>query len=276
MGCTSFCETCRLEGFRETGELPIPPIPSTVQTIFIGHLKQRKVPPSTTYSFCLKRMRYYPGFCEKNHFPPTQGAVLTTSFASWGKKKPSPDQQQQARHAISLFCKLLQPKTHGTFVRPPQGRITTGNPHVITASPANSTPKQVPDASEADLATQIPSEPPRSLLSLPRRLPLTQRGSWKAKYARLTDEVKLRHHSPKILRTYTHWVRHYQTFTRSQDPKALSTEHIKAFLSFIAVEQKVSATLHSAPSRGCPATPGPTLSSASWAWPTSFSPESPC
>jgi site-specific recombinase XerD len=37
-------------------------------------------------------------------------------------------------------------------------------------------------------------------------------------------------------------VRQYQTFTRSRDPNALTTEHVKAFLTSLAVEQKVSAS----------------------------------
>jgi hypothetical protein len=48
--------------------------------------------------------------------------------------------------------------------------------------------------------------------------------------------------SPKTLGTYTLYVRHYQTFTQSQDPKALTTEHVKAFLTSLAVDQKVSAS----------------------------------
>ncbi len=55
------------------------------------------------------------------------------------------------------------------------------------------------------------------------------------------DEIKLRHYSPKTLRTYNHWVRQFQTFTRNQNPQALATEHVKAFLTFLAVDQKVSA-----------------------------------
>jgi site-specific recombinase XerD len=37
-------------------------------------------------------------------------------------------------------------------------------------------------------------------------------------------------------------VRHYQTFTRSRDPKELTAEHVKHFLTSLAVEQKVSAS----------------------------------
>jgi hypothetical protein len=102
------------------------------------------------------------------------------------EEKESPD-QQQARHAISLYYELLQPKTHASLVRSPLGRITTGNSHAVTAPPADAALRQISDAIEADSATQVPAEPPRSLLSLPRRVPLTPGGSWQAEYARLGD-----------------------------------------------------------------------------------------
>ena len=48
--------------------------------------------------------------------------------------------------------------------------------------------------------------------------------------------------SPKTLRTYTQWVRHFQTFTYSADPKLLNSEHVKDFLTHLAVKKKVSAS----------------------------------
>jgi len=66
--------------------------------------------------------------------------------------------------------------------------------------------------------------------------------SWKEEYTRLANEIQVRHYSPKTLKTYMQWVRHYQTFTRSLDPKFLSTDHVKAFLTFLAVTKKVSAS----------------------------------
>ncbi|MFH0997621.1 MAG: phage integrase N-terminal SAM-like domain-containing protein [Pseudomonadota bacterium] len=59
--------------------------------------------------------------------------------------------------------------------------------------------------------------------------------SWVEEYARLSNEIQVRHYSPKTLKTYMLWVRHFQTFTKSLDPKSLSTDHVKAFLTFLAV-----------------------------------------
>ncbi|MBI3015154.1 MAG: integron integrase [Candidatus Tectomicrobia bacterium] len=66
--------------------------------------------------------------------------------------------------------------------------------------------------------------------------------SWRSEYARLTDEIRIRHYSSKTLRTYRGWVKQFQTFTCSKAPAELSTDDVKAFLTFLAVKRKVSAS----------------------------------
>jgi site-specific recombinase XerD len=66
--------------------------------------------------------------------------------------------------------------------------------------------------------------------------------SWKDEYTRLSDAIQVRHYSTKTLKIYTQWLRHFQTFTRSQDPNLLSSDQVKGFLTFLAVTRKVSAS----------------------------------
>jgi integron integrase len=66
--------------------------------------------------------------------------------------------------------------------------------------------------------------------------------SWQAEYTALTNAIKMRHYSPRTLKTYTQWVRKLQAFTRSKPPESLSPEDVKAFLTFLAVERQVSAS----------------------------------
>src|SRR5215510_12195444 len=47
--------------------------------------------------------------------------------------------------------------------------------------------------------------------------------SWVAVYTRLANEIQVRHYSPKTLKAYTQWVRHFQTLTRSKNPESLSS-----------------------------------------------------
>ncbi len=66
--------------------------------------------------------------------------------------------------------------------------------------------------------------------------------SWRAEYQRLVDEIEVRHYSPKTLKSYRSWVRKFQTFTRSKKPKSLDAHDVKRFLTYLAVEKKVSAS----------------------------------
>lgn len=66
--------------------------------------------------------------------------------------------------------------------------------------------------------------------------------SWVEVYDRLTSAVKVRHYSPKTLQAYRHWTRKFQTFTKSKDPRLLSMDDVKGFLSFLALEQRVAAS----------------------------------
>ena len=66
--------------------------------------------------------------------------------------------------------------------------------------------------------------------------------SRRPEYGRLTDEIRVRHYSSKTLRTYRRWVKQFQTFTCSKAPAELSTDDVKAFLTFLVVKRKVSAT----------------------------------
>ena len=66
--------------------------------------------------------------------------------------------------------------------------------------------------------------------------------SWRAAYTRLATDIQVRHDSPKTLKAYTPWVRHFQTLTRSQDPDSLSSADVREFLTCVAVTKKVSAS----------------------------------
>jgi hypothetical protein len=41
----------------------------------------------------------------------------------------------------------------------------------------------------------------------------------------------MRHYSPKTLKTYRSWVRQFQAFVHSKDPKSLTTDDVKSFLT---------------------------------------------
>ncbi|MEW6219525.1 MAG: integron integrase [Thermodesulfobacteriota bacterium] len=66
--------------------------------------------------------------------------------------------------------------------------------------------------------------------------------SWKGEFDRLAEEIRLRHYSPRTLRTYQHWLAKLQTFTRSKPPAELTPADVKGFLTQLAVVRGVSAS----------------------------------
>ncbi len=52
----------------------------------------------------------------------------------------------------------------------------------------------------------------------------------------------MRHYSIKTWQAYLHWLTAFQTFTKSKDPRLLTLDDVKGFLSFLAVEKKVAAS----------------------------------
>lgn len=66
--------------------------------------------------------------------------------------------------------------------------------------------------------------------------------AWEPVYENLANEIKVRHYSPKTLKAYRNWVRKFQQFLKGKSPEGLSVDDVKDFLTFLAVEQKVSAS----------------------------------
>jgi len=93
----------------------------------------------------------------------------------------------------------------------------------------------------------IRSKPSNNTSELPKHLPNPEgvclvKGNWQAAHKQLSNEIKVRHYSPKTLKSYSVWVRKLQYFSKSKDPALLSTTDVKEFLTFLAVKQKVSAS----------------------------------
>lgn len=65
---------------------------------------------------------------------------------------------------------------------------------------------------------------------------------WIKVYSDLFAEIKVRHYSPKTLRSYSTWVRKFQAFTKTKKPSELNPSDVKDFIRFLAVQCRVSAS----------------------------------
>jgi integron integrase len=72
--------------------------------------------------------------------------------------------------------------------------------------------------------------------------PENPKQKWQEAVAALANEIKVRHYSPKTLKSYRTWVYKIQAFLNSKAPESLDSEDVKRFLTHLAVEMKVSAS----------------------------------
>ena len=65
---------------------------------------------------------------------------------------------------------------------------------------------------------------------------------WRPAFEGLTSQIKVRHYSPKTLKTYAHWLKKFQAFTRSKKLEALCDRDITDFMTWLAVKRNVAAS----------------------------------
>jgi len=56
------------------------------------------------------------------------------------------------------------------------------------------------------------------------------------------DKIRLKHYSYSTERTYVHWIKHYIFFHNKKHPIEMAKPEIEAFLTYLAVQKKVSPT----------------------------------
>ena len=57
----------------------------------------------------------------------------------------------------------------------------------------------------------------------------------------MQDTIRLKHYSHQTEKTYIHWIKRYIFFDNKQHPKDVEGKEIEAFLTDLAVNQKVAA-----------------------------------
>lgn len=56
------------------------------------------------------------------------------------------------------------------------------------------------------------------------------------------DAIRLKHYSYRTEETYVQWIRRYILFHNKQHPKEMGTAEIEAFLTHLAVQERVAAS----------------------------------
>ncbi len=129
----------------------------------------KKAIPKTAYFLYRKWLRYYLDFCEKYDFNQLNKKSLNPFVNKLENKGQTEQQRKQAYHAVSLFYELGSSK------------------------------------SEKDAL----SKNKKGDLSTKKDIPKPINVSWVPVYDGLTAEIKLRHYSPKTLKSYRSWIRKF-------------------------------------------------------------------
>lgn len=170
--------------------------------------------------------------------------IAPPSQASWPREAPLAPTDEASSSARTGSVSPALDRSYGgrdsnvpattTEVTSERGRDDSGAPPVSGVDARRS-------AIPGDRAHQSPPQPINPEGSPPGA---TAAGEldWPAVYTKLESAIKVRHYSPKTLGSYRSWARKLQGFTSSKAPDSLTTEDVKAFLTFLAVEKQVAAS----------------------------------
>ena len=187
--------------------------------------KSEPFPPFSAISTRGKWLRYYLDFCAKYRLPDSSSKNLTQFLAKLREKKQTDEQIKQAAHAISVYLDLKQPSKTA-----PASALA-----ILAPSTADKvTPRYWPSS----MVSAMPSSD--SAVSDPASSDVQT--AWMQAITDLAVVIKTRHYSPKTLKSYSHWAQKFCGFRKDRAPSSLTTEDVKAFLSYLAVTCNVSAS----------------------------------
>jgi integron integrase len=228
-------------------------IPKDVLNEFEAVLKQRNIPISTRNDY-RKWLRYFLDFRSKYRLPDSKAEQVRLFAEKLRSKNQTVKQIDQAANAVSLFFTLQRSEKSDP--------LPVDQPSAPAASPggASSIKQPIPSAhmyasnEEKDDDRGVVCEPPMSTMpDAPRLrggkrydewrcLRKTEFPAWDTMIIRLADEIKVRHYSRKTLMHYGNWSRKFQSYLRNKPPDELSSQDVKAYLTYLAVNCKVSSS----------------------------------
>ncbi|RLB86891.1 MAG: integron integrase [Deltaproteobacteria bacterium] len=171
--------------------------------------------PENQSGYFIKWLRYYLDFCHKYNYEKECLKSLPLFIDKLCSKNQNERQVQQATQAVQLFYALS--KTN--VMSEPVVENFQINEHAI------------PYQAKVEKAAHPVLDGSNNLNQ-----------SWQDAYQGLVNEIKVRHYSPKTLKSYRGWLSKFQTFTRSKNMNLLDSDDVKRFLTYQAVELNVSAS----------------------------------
>ena len=247
-------------------------LPADLVARYDEKLIQSKVPSSYRNYYC-KWLRFYLDFCHRYGFGTSDPQSLPPFLEKLAAKKQSPAYQRQAHHSVLLYLEMipeqavvkssawpsLPPTIDGDgsgpevaapvavasnsplsspSTRNTQGEGGGGEAKALSQARGTKPSPQILQPSDNTLPNG-PAEPPSQAAEAPGLSALDQ---WHKALDDLAAEIKVRHYSPKTLKSYAVWVRKFQFFTTNKEISAVSSADVKEYMTFLAVRQKVAAS----------------------------------
>ncbi|MBV6518905.1 MAG: integron integrase [Candidatus Brocadia sp. AMX3] len=203
-------------------------IPAALFTKYSILLSKKSVPVSLHNNY-KKWLRYYLDFCHNHCYGYAERESLEHFMVKLHEKHQSPAMQEEAAQAVSLYYEMLRSAPH------------------LPANHAGAGAAPLPVRGEGNVKPEDCSDSLTSPTPLFSKEEATKSGAlsgkeWGKVYSDLFAEIKVRHYSPKTLRSYSTWVRKFQAFTKSKKPSDLNPSDVKDFIRFLAVQCRVSAS----------------------------------
>jgi integron integrase len=203
-------------------EIKLFDLPADISALFDEVLAKSSI-PNSYHDFYRKWFQYYFDFCHKYNFTPSDAESLPHFIKKLQDKNQPLLHQNQAAHAVALYYEALADRSEGTTT-PSHNSIP-----IVSSEPSAHHSSSSPDE---HAVTQVIDKGDFSI-------PIDQ---WHKAVADLAAEIKLRHYSPKTLKTYAMWVRKFQFFSKNKEVSGLSSSDVREYLKFLAITKKVSAS----------------------------------
>jgi integron integrase len=228
-------------------------IPEEILKQFDAVLEQKAVPSSLRADY-RKWLRYYLDFRMKYPPPDSKSEQVRLFIEKLRSKKQSQKQLNQAAHALSLFfstqSRKKQAAVHADKVRetlsPAVSVKRERAPLSVSSRPLPKRHERLAGGKVVGPAhsSSVQTKAPRSGKQYNEWRCLEKSGSpeWDKIIDKLAAEITTRHYSRKTLKAYADWCRKFQSYLKNKPPDELSAADVKAYLTYLAVKRKVSAS----------------------------------
>jgi integron integrase len=221
----------------------VQPIPKNILAQFDAVLKQQNIPVDA-HNHYRKWLRYFLDFRAKYSPPDSRSDQVRLFIEKLRSKNQTAGQQAQAAEAVSIYFALQKENKSISFTAAKQTTTSATLPHSALHANAHVLLDGIKMVCEPP-ASSIPCAPRTrggKQYDEWRCLRKSESPAWDDVIAKLADEIKLRHYSRKTLKHYADWSRKFQSYLKHKAPEELGSSDVKAYLTYLAVNCKVSSS----------------------------------